>query len=91
MIKFNLHNVTDGTHKARVRYSLDNHTSGRPCVTLYGKDYGHALDKIFSDAVNDSDSLTDYCETSRVRLFPEHPHYQAARQAAERIRAKRGW
>lgn len=90
MIKFNLYNVTDGAHKARVRYSLDNHTSGRPCVTLYGKDYGHALDKIFSDAVNDSDSMTDYYETSRVRLFPEHPHYQAAHQAAERVSAKRG-
>ena len=90
MIKFGLYAVTSGTHKARVQYSLDGHVSGRPCVTLYGKDYGATLEKIFSDAVNNSDSLTDYFETSRVRLFPEHTHYQAARHAAERVRTKRG-
>jgi hypothetical protein len=91
VVKFGLYAVNNGTHKARVQYSLDGHISGRPCVTVRCKDYGHALEKIFSDAVNHSDGMTDYFETSKVRLFPEHPLYPAARQAAERIRTKRGW
>ena len=38
MIKFNMHNVTDTETKAKARvyYSLDNHVSRKPCVTLYG-------------------------------------------------------
>ncbi|WP_158603369.1 hypothetical protein [Acidithiobacillus sulfuriphilus] len=50
-----------------------------------------ALEMIFSDTTNNRDGMTDYFDKSNVRLFPEHPHYQAARQAAERIKAKRGW
>ena len=85
-IKFNKFNVTNTTTKAkaRVHYSLDNHVSRQPCVTLFARDYGSTLRAIFTDAQNDSDSMTDYFETDRVRFFEDHPHYAAARLAATR-------
>lgn len=38
-VRFNQHAVTNGTHKARVHYSLDNRCDGRRCVTIYAKDH----------------------------------------------------
>lgn len=86
MIKFNRYHVTNGTVKARISYSLDNHVSGKPCVTLYAKDYSRDLGSIFADEyVNDTDSQTDYFDEGRVRLFEGHPLYAAARKRAEAI------
>ena len=83
MVKFNKYHVTNGTHKARVSYSVDNRTDGRECVTLYAKDYCNSLHFIFADAyVNNSDSMTDYFERGRVVLFSDHPLYTAARARA---------
>jgi len=83
-MKFNKHHVTDGTVKARVYYSLDNRTDKRPCVTLYAKDYGNELNKLFPDTYkNDTDIMTDYFEKGRVVLFADHPMYAAARKRAE--------
>ena len=88
-VKFNLYNVTNGTNTARVGYSLDNHVSGRPCVTLYAKDYDHALGLIVSEGYeNDTDLMSDYFDKGRVRLFEGHPLYNAARIAAEKKHAK---
>lgn len=89
-IKFNRHHVTDGTTKARVFYSLDNRGDQRPCVTLYARDYGHALGKVLGGAyVNDTDSQTDYFDKGRAVLFADHPLYKAARDRAESINAER--
>ena len=88
-IKFNKHNVTNGTNKARVRYSLDNHISGKNCITIYAKDYNRELQKLFpQDSQNDSDMRSDYCETTRVRIFEGHPLYAVARAKVEAIKAK---
>lgn len=88
-VKFLLHYVTNGTTKARVQYSLDNHVSERPCVTLYAKNYDRSLGKVFSEGyVNDSDLMTDYFDKGRVRLFEDHPLYNDARAAAEKKHAK---
>lgn len=92
MIKFNLHNVTDTETKAKARviYDLDNHVSGLPCVTLYGKTCLENLSAIFSTGVkNNSDSMTDYFEDDRIRFFEGDEHYAAARETAERMKAKR--
>ncbi len=84
-IKFNKFNVTNGTDKARVFYSLDNRVDGRRVVTLYAKDYMHALAPIFhSDTENNSDYQTDYVETDMVRIFEDNPLYAAARARAEK-------
>ena len=83
MIKFNKFYVTDGTTKARCRYSLDNRVDGRKCVTIYAKDYSDNLAAIFDEYQNDTDSRTDYFERGRVQLFKNHPQYAAARCRGE--------
>ena len=84
MIKFNKFNVSDGTRKARVWYTLDNRTDGRKVVTIYAKDYDNTLATMFAGSyVNESDMQTDYFEKGRVRLFEDHPLYAQARQAVE--------
>lgn len=85
-IKFNKFFVTNGTARARVHYSVDNRHDGRKVVTLYAKDYLHALAPIFgSETENNSDYQTDYVETDTVRIFEDSPLYAAARKAAERF------
>lgn len=72
-IKFNKHNVTNGTTKARVHYSAHIHTStGKNCVTLYAKSYedGNKLAEIIpSTYENESDMRSDYSEKGRARIF----------------------
>ena len=85
MIKFNKYNVTDTNtkKKARIFYSLDNHASHKPCVTLYAKDFTDDLGAIVPDQfIDNTDITTDYVETGHVNLFESHPLYGAARTAA---------
>jgi hypothetical protein len=89
MIKFNKYNVrnTETGAKARVYYSLDNHVSGKPCVCVRGKDVLEKLIPVFGEGVqNDSDSMTDYSEPDRVRMFEDHPLYVEARAAVDGFR-----
>jgi hypothetical protein len=89
VIKFNKFNVTNGTDKAKVHYSLDNRGDGRACVTIFAKDYGHALGHIFfEEYINNTDSMTDYFEKGRVVLFADHPLYAVARARAEDVAAE---
>lgn len=86
MLKFNKYHVTDGTVKARVFYSLDNRSDGRKVVTLYARDYDRSLGELFAEEYkNDTDTMTDYFDKGRVRLFEDHPSYAAARVRAEAI------
>jgi hypothetical protein len=85
-MKFNRHNITDGTNKARVFYSLDNRIDGRKCVTIYAKDWDNNLQALIPSAYkNDSDSMTDYFEKGKAVLFEDHPLYTQAREVAERF------
>lgn len=86
-IRFNRYNVTNGTSKARIHYSLDNRCDGRKCVTMYAKDYSDALGKLFAEYVNDTDFQTDYFDKGRVVLFESSPLYAEARARAEAIKA----
>lgn len=91
MIKLNLYNVTDTAtgEKVKVHYSAGERTDGRIAVTIYEKNHGRKLGRIFKgEAVNNSDSMTDYFETSRVVLFEDHPLYPAALEAAKRWERK---
>jgi hypothetical protein len=88
MVKFNRYHVTNGTTKARVSYHLDNRIDGRACVTMYAKDYGHALGRVLGDAYkNETDSQTDYFDPGKAVLFEGHPLYAAARARVESF----GW
>jgi hypothetical protein len=90
-IRFQKHYVTDGSNKARVRYSNGSiyvRENGRvvgtqPAITLYAKDYlaGRTLEWIFQDVggyENNTDSQTDYFEKGLVRIFPTSPLWAAA-------------
>lgn len=86
MLKFQKFAVVDTETKAKARvfYSLDNRIDGRKCVTMYAKDYGHALGQLFADDyVNNSDLMTDYFEKGKVVLFEDHALYATARAAVE--------
>lgn len=83
MIRFLKHKVTNGTHSCRVWYSLDNHVSRKPVVTIYAKSVLEDLTPIFgAEAQNGSDMQSDYFEPDRVRLFEDHPLYAEARKVA---------
>tara|TARA_R110000822_G_scaffold301108_3_gene424825 strand:- start:1161 stop:1499 length:339 start_codon:yes stop_codon:yes gene_type:complete len=86
MIKFNKYAVVNTETKVKVRviYSLDNRCDERPCVTIYEKDYGRDLRKLFPDLYkNYSDSMIDYFESDKVVLFEGHELYKHARVRAE--------
>ena len=92
-IKFNKFNVTNGTDKARVYYSLDNRYDGRKAVNISDKDYGHALGRVFAEANvsyrNETDSMTDYFDKGRVTIFEDNPLYAQARAHVEALEAAR--
>ena len=91
-IKFNLYNVTDGETTVKVSYSQGQHNLGGTLVnvvTLYEKDYTRKLGKLFPNAKNDSDSMTDYFETSRVSFYEGSENYETALKVSKRLDAKR--
>lgn len=90
-IKFNKHNVRNKhtKAKARVYYSLDNRTDGQLCVTIYAKDYGHALRDVIPDAyTNKTDTQTDCFDQGKVALFEGHKLYATARRFVESFSKK---
>jgi hypothetical protein len=82
MIKFNQFNVVNSANgaKAKVHYSFQSY--GGDHVTIYDKDYGRDLAKVFADVEaeyrNDTDTMTDYFDKGSVVLKPDHPLYAAA-------------
>lgn len=79
-IKLMKHYVTNGTIKARVSYSRATLNNGRDCVTLYAKDYSGEIGRIFSgdNYENNTDTMTDYFEKGRVRIYADNPLWAAA-------------
>lgn len=64
---------------------LINHPAGT--LTIYAKDY-KPLPKIDGlDILNDSDGMTDYFETDRVRVLPGSTYHAAVASAIEASRA----
>lgn len=67
-------------------YSLDNHVSGKPCVTLYAREYGYELHKLlrdYAEVKNATDIMTDYFEHSHVTFYEGDRLYATARARAE--------
>ena len=90
-IRFLDHCVTDGTTKARVHYSLDGgNPKDGPCVTVFARDYSRKLGIIFGSEYKDlTEMQTDYYDEGSVTFHVGHPHYAAARAAAELARTRR--
>lgn len=101
MIKFQKFYVTNGSVKARVSYSEgpinDRQADGsfklRECITLYARDYTATLAAVFEGTdtkyQNDTDSMTDYFDEGRVRIFPESPLYAACKARCDAEKAAR--
>lgn len=96
IIKFQMFRVVNAETgaKARVFYSLDNQASGRKVVSVYDRDYGHDLQKVFAGVEgatyqNDTDSMTDYFDKGRVRIFEGTKLYDVARAAVEQLLAQK--
>ena len=90
MIKFNLFSVTNGAHKVKIWYSLDNHVDGKKCVAIYAIDYGSQLRGMFPvETENHTDITIDYFERDKVRFLEDHPLYLAARTTADKLETKR--
>lgn len=78
MTKFNKYFVTDGINKAKVYYSYSPATatvSGREMITIYARE-SDQLKGLFDEIENDSDVMTDYFESDRVRIFPNDSRFQ---------------
>jgi len=67
--KYFVKNTITG-EKVRVHYSFGEIINdNRDCITVYAKEYGDKLSKVFSDVKNDSDIMTDYFAKDSVRIF----------------------
>lgn len=68
---------------------LINHPAGT--LTIYAKDYGNMSKEISAafKVENNSDSMTDYFETSHIRVNPDHPLYAEVRKALDAQKAHR--
>jgi hypothetical protein len=95
-LKFKWNGIKASDGKLQRAFYSDGALLNSPAgtITIYGRDY-----KPFSAEVreafkveNDSDGMTDYFETDRIRVTPAHPLYsqvQAALVAREAHYAKR--
>lgn len=73
----------NGGPLVRLYYSLDNDSStSGPCVSLSCRDYsGHLSGELFA-VENHTDLYTDYHDTDRATVTPDHPLYPYIRAAA---------
>ena len=88
MVKMMKFYVTNNVEKAKVWYSRGQLIDGRDCVTIYAKDYTGTLGRVFRDLApyeNNTDTMTDYFEKGRVRIFPDSPYWNAACARAVRM------
>lgn len=84
-IKFYWNGIKLNGEKALTRcfYSLDNNAEHLPAVSISCRDYSGRLPGDLFVVTNDTDSMTDYFDTDRAVLTPDHPLYKFARYAAE--------
>jgi len=78
-IKVLKHGIKVNGKYIKCGYKIGGYTpeSGIPedTITVYSGDYVNSL-PIELNPQNDSDSMTDYFEKDRARVYPNHPLYQ---------------
>ncbi len=78
----------DGGKLIRCFYSLDNDCAvNGECVSISARDYSD-LPRDLLPVTNDTDIYTDYFDSDRATLTPDHPLYRYFRFAALKARAK---
>jgi hypothetical protein len=58
-------------------YAAFTMTSGQKCVTIYARSILKDLPAELGSIINDTDTMTDYFETDRVRFLEGTPEYNA--------------
>jgi hypothetical protein len=89
MLKFNMYNITDTETglKVKVRYMHTKDIHGKMRVWILEDGYSRKLFKLFDNAKNDSDGMTDYFEETRVIFYEGHPYYDEILKVLERYNA----
>ena len=89
MLKFNMYNITDTETglKVKVRYMHTNDIHGKMRVWIREDGYGQELFKLFDNAQNNSESMTDYFEETRVIFYEGHPYYDEVLKVLDRYKA----
>lgn len=77
----------DGGKLVRCFYSLDNNADHAPSVSISARDYDHLPRDLF-EVRNDTDIYTDYFDSDRAYLTPEHPLYKYFRYAAAKAKIR---
>lgn len=78
----------DGGKLIRCFYSLDNDCTVKgECVSISARDYAD-LPRDLLPVTNDTDIYTDYFDSDRATLTPDHPLYKYFRYAAMKARAR---
>lgn len=73
----------DGGKLIKCGYSLNNASQqGGEAVTIYADGYGAQLPRDLLPVVNETDSYTDYFDTDRATISPDHPLYKYFKYAA---------
>jgi hypothetical protein len=82
MLKFIWNGIKIDGKLYRARYS-PGEVVGQPggTITIYAKDYIRFPIIAGLTVQNDSDIMTDYHETDRIRVRPDNPHYAAVKAA----------
>lgn len=91
-VRFLMFKVTNGVDTCKVWYSYNNYEFEGERVEYIGinaANYGYELNKIFPDAVNNTDSMIDYFDKSSVRITKDSPHWAAAMAIVEKHNEKR--
>ena len=88
-MKHFVQNIATG-QKAKVWYSRGQVCKGPAgevglfdCITIYSKEYGYELNRVMErvgKTENDTDSMTDYFDKSRFRVFPDNPMFSRVSQ-----------
>ena len=77
----------DGGKLIRCGYSIDNNVNHDQSVSIYARDYDHLPRDLF-EVRNDTDIYTDYFDSDRAYLTPEHPLYKYFRYAGMKAQAR---
>ena len=84
-----------GSKLQKAWFSLGGLTSKYPAetITIYARDYCRFSEKVRAcfSVQNDTDTMTDYFDSDRIRVIPSHPLYpavQAAMRAQDAHREK---
>ena len=87
-IKFNMYNITKGDLKVKVSYALTETKEGKKAIWISEKNYGYDLMKIFSNAKNNTDTMTDYFDYTSLYIIEGEKYFEEALEACNRKRAK---